>query len=342
MPNLLEKIVDFMIDLIGKEYIKEYPTYYTFPTVCHNKCKDTASHKLYLYKNPDTTPLFTCFTGCGDTFNIYTFIQRYYKMQGKKIDFFEAYKIFHGVEYIKTTKTQIIQEQNIPTFVNPAQIILPEYDDKILNLFPILHTNPWALEGIDINVLKKYRVGYSKSYEATIIPHYDYRGRLIGIRQRTTNEELARFMKYLPLKIGSELYSHPLSMNLYGLYHNQENIAISKTIILAEGEKSVLQAETMLKNNNVVAVCGSSISKWHKDMIVNYLQVENIIIAFDKEYKTFEERYKYIQNIKLKIGYMNNFANVFVLIDKKGIFKLQESPFDRTAKDFYELEYIRV
>lgn len=338
----LKQIIDFVSNLIGKEQIIETPTHYILPTICHNEYSETASNKLYLYKNPETVPLFTCYTDCGDTFNIYTFIQRYHETRGRKINFLESYRIFHGRDYRKGNKKKEKQDISLPAFIDPSQVFLPEYNHGILDLFKSSSLNPWAIEGVDLKTLEFFKIGYSKSYEAVIIPHFDWRGRLIGVRQRTTNNSTMQYAKYMPLKVENILYSHPLSMNLFGLFQNQEHIATTKTVFLAEGEKSVLQADTMFENNNVLAVCGSSISKWQKDILIHYLNVDRIVVAFDKEYSNWEERCEYIERMRKTVGYLTHFAEVYLMIDDEGDFREKESPFDRTVKEFYEMKYVQL
>lgn len=333
------QIIEYVKTLIPDEFIRETENYYILPTICHNEDYRDASHKLYLYKNPDSAPLFTCYTECGDTFNIYTFIQRYWELRGEKLSYRDAFKKFHGIEYnqqfVIDTKEIIYNEK----YTNPLEVQLTGYSTSVLDMFKTKETDPWALEGIDIEVLKKFRVGYSKSYEGVTIPHFDWRGRFIGLRIRTYNDDKMKYAKYMPATIGNIQYRHPLSLNMYGLFENQNYIKKAKTVLLAESEKSVLQWETMSENNNtVLGVCGSSISKWQMDMLIYFLGVEKVYIAFDKEYKSYTEAFQYVERIKKQVGFLLNFADVYVLIDEHDRFKHKESPFDRTVSDFYSLK----
>lgn len=339
----LHKIVEYLETILPAGEIIEREDYYVMPTICHNEDHSHASKKLYLYKNEDSVPLFTCYTECSDTFNIYTLIQKYHDLKGTSVSYKEAYKEFHGVNYVPSGKQgERKQESELKynsKFVNPLEVELPSYSPHILDLFYTTHMDPWALEGIDLEVLKQYGVSYSKSYEGVMIPHLDRDGRLIGLRVRTSNIQKAKFAKYMPAHIGNILYRHPLSMNLYGLYENQENIKKMKSVMLTESEKSVLQWESMSEDkNNVLAVCGQSISKWQMDMLIYFLGVEEVVIAFDKEYSSYTEAFAYVERIKGQLGFLLNFANVYVLIDEDDVFRAKESPFDRTVSDFYKLK----
>lgn len=337
----LDKIIEYVRTLLPEEAITETENYYLLPTICHNLDWKNASKKLYLYKNEDSVPLFTCYTGCSDTFNIYTFIQRYYSLRDKELTYREAYKEFHGYEYKSSgkRKEEALEIKYDSKFVSPLDVVLPEYDNHILNLFHIDHTDPWALEGIDLEVLKQFQVSYSKSYEGVMIPHFDWQGRFVGLRIRTSNKHREKFAKYMPVKIGNIFYRHPLSMNFYGLNQNKQAIMDSRVVIIAESEKSVLQWESMSGDlNNVLAVCGQSISKWQVDMLIYYLGVREVVIAFDKEYSTYVEAFEYVEKIKSQLSLLLNFVDVYVLIDEDNVFQAQESPFDRTINDFYKLK----
>ena len=80
-----ENIITLVIGL-GADRYEEKENYLIFPTICHNENSEDASMKLYYYKN---TGLFTCYTDCGESFNIYTLIEKVYALQGKEIRFSE-------------------------------------------------------------------------------------------------------------------------------------------------------------------------------------------------------------------------------------------------------------
>ena len=334
-----EQIISFIKQLIPEELIIEKQDYYLLPTICHNEDPHHASHKLYLYKNPESVPLFTCYTECSDTFNIYTLIQKYYELRGEKLSYRDAYKKLHGEDFVVSDSYDEKEIKYETKFVNPLDVKLDAYNPSVLESFYISELDPWALEGIDLDILKKFKVGYSKSYEGVTIPHFDWRGNMVGLRIRTYNPNKEAYAKYMPMQIGNILYRHPLSLNLYGIFENQNNIQESKTVILAESEKSVLQWDTMTNSPNItLAVCGQNISKWQMDMLIYFLGVEKVIIAFDKEYKTYTEAFNYVNKIKEKISFLLNFADVYVMIDEDNIFHQKESPFDRTIRDFYKMK----
>jgi hypothetical protein len=328
------RIVEFLKTYVPKITITEYPSYYTMETACHNSVLDSSSHKLYLYKNEEAdTPMFNCFTECSESFSIFGFIQKREALNGNLIDWKEAKKIYFGGEVDKNL-TKSPEQKQAKEFTDPALVRLPEYSSGILSMFKQSSTDPWAEEGIDEDVLKRFNITYSKSFEGVIIPHLDWRGRLVGIRIRTTNATKAVDAKYMPLKVGSILYSHPLSLNLYGSFQNQKSIKKEKRVYLYEAEKSVLLHESMFGYSNAMAVCGKSLSKWQSDFIVQFLGVEEVIIAFDKEYETIQDAFRWIELLKPKLRYLSNFVKIGIMIDQHNVFQPKESPVDRGIDQF--------
>lgn len=330
----LDKILDYLKTLIDEERIVEKKDYFILPTICHNLDPDSAQHKLYLYKNEDTTPLFHCYTECSETFNIYQFVQKYFNLRGENLSYRDAFKKVNGIDYTPKVSIDIKEVKYDDKFSNPLSIRLDEYNDFLLDLFFLNELHPWHMEGIDLRILDKFRSGYSKSFQAVSIPHYDWRGRLIGIRVRNYDPLKEKNFKYMPLNINDLFHSHPLSLNLYGIFENQNNIKKAKKVYLFEAEKSVLQYEQMFDNNIALATCGKNISKWQMDMLVHFLGVSEVIIGFDKEYDSYSEAFEYVKGIEKQVQYLSHFAKVGILIDDKNLLSKKDSPVDGTYKTF--------
>lgn len=86
-----EQIITIMASLGAVEY-KEDDKALIFRTICHNVDISEASFKLYYYKD---TKLFHCYSGCGDTFNIYELIRRYYEIRGIEKSFYEIFSMIY-------------------------------------------------------------------------------------------------------------------------------------------------------------------------------------------------------------------------------------------------------
>jgi len=309
------------------------------PTICHNLDYQEASHKLYLYKNEDTVPLFHCYTECSETFNIYQLVQKYYRIRNQHLTYREAMKKIHGDNFeasFQKSPEPEIQYETI--FKNPLSIKLPEYSKYPLEMFYLDDIHPWRQEGMELEMLRKFEIGYSKSLQQISIPHRDWRGRLIGIRVRNLHEEKIQQYKYMPLYANQVFYSHPLSLNLYGIYHNQQEIKKAQKVYLYEAEKSVFFHHLLANNHLALSTCGKNISKWHSDMLIHFLKVKQVIIGFDKEYDNYSTTFDYVNKIKQQTTYLRNFVEVGILIDEEGILAQKQAPVDGTKSQFNRMK----
>ena len=76
-----DKIIFLLRSLGSEEYI-EHEDYIQFKTICHNQDIESASMKLYYYKN---THLFVCYSNCG-TMSIFTLMKHIYEERGIEYD----------------------------------------------------------------------------------------------------------------------------------------------------------------------------------------------------------------------------------------------------------------
>ena len=340
-------MIDKILQWLDKHDIpyKEYEEHYTLPTVCHNLVE--GSNKLYLYKNEDTVPLFHCYTACGDTFNIYTLVQRYYALRNKEFSFREAYKEIHGNEANVdwTHKQHKLQEVFSPAkpIDHPLDVMLPAYSINESALFPESENSPWGFEGISADIIQYYGIRYCPYTERLLIPHRDWRDRTIGYRIRHFSDEQMKYGKYRPLENinGTGYYKHPLSYNLYG-WSEAFDIHTTKEIYMYEGEKSVLLHAYLLNLYNAVAVCGSSISKWQQRFIC-LAQPTTVYICFDRDYTNWEQLYDKLKQWKQQTTILQMFCNVIAVVDVScNILQHKASPIDQTVDNFNALKRINL
>ena len=321
-------------------------------TICHNMPGE-GSKKLYYYSN---SKLFHCYTGCADpSFDIFELYIKTAKIQrnedvdlntavrkiaqkfgisGKEDnsseDQLEDWKILSNYERIKD--------------INPGngEITLKEYDDRILSRFNYeVEITPWLQEDITKAALAQAQISYYPGGEQIVIPHFDINNRLIGIRGRTLGKEDGEmYGKYRPLFVNQQWYNHPLGMNLYGLNVNKNAISLARTAIIFEGEKSVLKyASYFGEDNNIsVACCGSNLSA-HQVQLLLKLKVNEIIIAFDRQFETIgdEQFNKLKKNLMGLNNKYKNYANISFMFDKNMITGYKSSPIDEGKEKFIEL-----
>lgn len=314
---------------LGADRYQETNNAVIFPTICHNHDPDDASMKLYYYPKTHT---FHCYTDCSCTFNIFEMFKRRYDILGQSYDFYKDIVLQIEPTPIKRKRQEFIQryESIYDTPNHNPEVILPHINKGILSMYNFYPTAEWLNDGISEEAMRHYNILYSISDNKIIIPHYDKDDNLIGIRGRALNEEDLALGKYMPVKIEGKYYAHPLGYNLYGLNVVKDNIRAYRMAILAEGEKSPLQSETMFgpDRNIVVATCGSNINKYQIDLLIS-CGAERILIAFDNEGATWAERDAYFNKLKAICMKYKNYVQMGFTFDNGGLLGLKDSPFDR-------------
>lgn len=334
-----EQIIKIMLSL-GAERYEEGDGAIIFPTICHNPRENDASMKLYYYKD---SHMFHCYTECSENFDIFDLIKKVREINHEEFNFYNTiYEIADLVEYnIFNVTTQEGYISNIDKFENnKEEINLIEYNKVVLDVFRWRPAIEWLNEGITERAMKKFNILYYDYRHKIVIPHYDIDGKLIGIRGRALDPfEAEQYGKYTPLKVQNILYRHPLSFNLYGIYENKKDIMEYKTAIIFEGEKSVLKYGDMYDYNIALASCGSNLNLKQIELLVKELKVENIILAYDKEFKTFasKEGENYYNKLNKICKKYVNYCNFYFLFDFNNLLELKDSPIDKGKEIFEKL-----
>lgn len=323
-------------------------------TICHGG----DSHKLYYY---DNTHLFRCYTGCAEpTFDIFELVR---KVKERELE--QEYTLPAAVKYVAdyfgyspndrhafeelSIKDDLVYLSNLNRIkdisLQTQTVELKTYEAGFLKNLPRPRL-PWEQEGISKETCDYFDICYDPKNCGIVIPHYDINGGLIGIRERTLIQEIAeRYGKYMPMKIGKQMYNHPLSFSLYGIYQNQNNIRRARKAIVLEGEKSVLQLDSILgrENNIGVACCGSSFITYQAWLLIG-LGVEEIIVGLDRQFKELNDKehqklVKNLKNIHYKYG---KYVRISYLFDKEMITPYKSSPTDKGSEIFFDLYRNRV
>lgn len=339
IKNLDTEKIKHLLDELKIDYT-ETDSYLLMPTVCHHDDQDEASQKLYYYKD---NKFFYCYTECGPM-SIFKFLEHFYNARNISYDWYQDILVavencsvnstftenFDTAPYIKFNKYEKMTLQDLPV-----------YSDGILQVFTKYYAPEWLNDGISCAAMDKFNIMYSISQNKIIIPHYNIHNELIGIRGRALNEwEVENIGKYAPIKIENKWYSHPLSLNLYGLNKTQENIKQYGYCILFEAEKSVLQMESFSMPNCSAAVCGSNLNKYSLQILLRSCCPKEVILAFDNEEMPNEEKYFLkLYNLCKKYSHICNFSFIY---DYAGITKRKDSPTDRGEDIFKTLLSKRV
>lgn len=357
--RVLEEITEEQILKLLKSYgvepykIKEKEIW--FKTICHGG----HSHKLCYFRESKD---FYCYTNCGKM-SLFNLI-----MNIEKCDFSTSLKNICTVSGISIKR----DNRGFPRVINPELTYLQQrkertnkkkkfdftplkkIDSNIMDYFSTdIYYRGWLDEGITIESMDKFNIKWYELEKHIIIPHYDILGNLIGIRRRSLQEK-DKDNKYMPedqiMMPKKYNYAHSLGMNLYGLYENKEAIKKYQTVIIVEGEKSVLLSDSFFGEDSVtVATCGFNISNWQRNILLQ-LGVSTVVLAFDNDYPYIdfmdidEENLKSysdeeIEEYKKYKTYLNRidslgkkfapFCTTYKIWDREGLLDKKNSPFDK-------------
>lgn len=330
-----------LLSSLGVREIIDKGDYLITNTICHNENAEDASMKLYYY---DNTKMFMCYSNC-QAMSIFKFLKNYYETRGIEYDWVsDVYNVildcsnFKPNEGFDTPKYKSIRDKYETA---KRETVLPEYNAGALGVFVKHYPPEWLNDGITTTAMDKFDIRYSISQNKIVIPHYDAGGRLVGIRGRALNEwEVENVGKYMPMRLEQTWYKHPLSMNLYGLYENKENIKRNHICYLFESEKSVMQCEAFDMPNCAAAVCGSQFNKYQLNLLMKHCQPQEIVICFDKEENEGEDKYF---NKLYAIGEKyKNYCNFSFVYDRLGLLEMKDSPSDKGEAVFRKLLEKRV
>lgn len=336
--------VERFLRSLGVEDIDRQEDYLVCPTICHNPIGQAETMKLYYY---DKTKNFHCYTECSCNFTITSLYQRYMALNHQEVSYGEA--IYHLRQFLSLGEPEpfesiIIKKQEVPQ--KQDFITLPAIEESALDLFvPHYHHPLWLKEGITEAAQDRFDIRFSYAQNRIVIPHRDIDGRLIGIRGRAIDDEDLVFGKYRPMQFGTQMYNHQLGFNLYGLWEHKEAIAASRRVIIYEGEKSVLKDTSFYGKNSVaVATCGSQLNRFQMNLLIKKMKVNEITLAFDKEYeKPFsKEGENYRQKLVDKCSRYLGLTNLYYIFDEKGYLEMKDAPCDKGKEVFEELMKRRI
>lgn len=320
-----------------------------FPTICHNQLSDQSSLKLYYYKD---SKRFHCFTECQTNFSLIDLINAV--RSNNKLPKFNDHNMktflmqFCPAEFFETlSRQEAIYRSASDRFRTKIGLKeLPTYSENVLSAFSDYKAVEWISDGISAKTMEEFGIKFYIGAFAIIIPHRGLKGNLVGIRVRNLNysKELG-IPKYAPLYFERQLWAHPLSLNLFGLWEHRKAIQEQRRIILFESEKGVMQHHTMYgENSNAVAVCGSNFYQAQMKLIIKGFNVQEIIFGFDREYDTpySREADAYFARLWDMGKKYINYAKISLIYDNGYLTKLKGSPTDYGKEVFEKLYKTRI
>lgn len=272
----------------------------------------------------DPPVFFDYSSGIGG--NVYTFVKYYYKCSSKEaIETLKKYAGFDGEftaprEKMVATMTCKRFKQPKSNRKEPASTVLPndymeryeKRDDKLA---------VWEQEGISRESLDKFQVYYDSFSDRLVYPIRNIEGKIVNIGGRTLDP------LWKEKKQRKYTYFHQWgSMNtIYGIAENIEAIIQKREVILFEGCKSVLLADSW-GIHNTGALLTSHVS-------ANQLKILarlgcRIVFALDKDVRIRDDH---------NIGRLKQYVNVEYLWDREDLLGEKDAPVDKGFEVFQRL-----
>ena len=303
------------------------------------------SPKLYFY--PDTKIYFG-YTA-GRSYDIIALVQARLEITKQAHSFVDAINFILASTGIDSDVCQRITKKNTYNWedtlskylkIKSGISTLKTYDETILEQLPDIYPQSWIDEGITIDTMIKYGIKYYPRLQATVIPCRDKEGNLIGIRCRHWLPEEIERGKYRPLQLlNNNIYSFPTNKVFYGINYNWAEIERTKTAIVVESEKAVMQLDTWYHEKNIaLGMFGNKLSLTQKKDLLA-LGVSRVIYVVDNDWIGREEKFfeTWKSNINKFINAWEGYAQVEIVWDNLGLLNPKENATDHNLDTWEKL-----
>lgn len=262
----------------------------------------------------------------GQGGNIYTFIKAYFNCTGTEA--VEKIKEYAGIEgqviapREKMASTIVCRKYQKPVShqkESKSKILPPNYMERYEKREDKLAI--WEREGISRESLDKFQVFYDGFSDRLVYPVRDISGNIINIGGRAVaprwKEEGQRKYCYF--------FQFGTINTIYGIAENMEAIKKAGEVILFEGCKSVLLADTW-----GVHCCGAILTS---HLSLNQMKIlaklgVRVTFALDKDVKVWEDK---------NINKLKQYVNVSYIYDANDLLDVKDSPVDKGFDTFKTL-----
>lgn len=217
---------------------------------------------------------------------------------------------------------------------------LEPYDKSILDQLDHSVPQQWLDEGISLETMVKYQIGYYDRLDATTIPCFAQDGSLIGIRCRHWRPDEIEAGKYRPLSLlDGTTFKFPTNNVFFGINWNWGEIERTGTAMIVESEKAVMWLDSLYHEQNVaLGMYGKNLGLQRRNQLIK-LGVNRVIYIPDNDWigKTQSDFDKWEQDI-IKFGnQFKGYANVEVVWDNLGLLKEKENATDNGIETWNKL-----
>lgn len=316
-----------------------------FNTICHNI--DGGKYNL-AFNEEDK--YFTCFSECGCSYSLLSLVKKRRELIGEPCSIYRSMKWiceqcgidFNFKEEVKEVNNNIYNWQNLLRYTKEHKCSENKiYSNSILSELEDCVYLPWIDEGITEETQEKYQIKWYNRTQQVVIPVRNINGDLTGLHCRNTNPDLiADGMKYIPLRmLNGDEYKFQMGLELFGLNYNKINIEKSKSVILVESPKSVMQFDNFDMPNICVGMFGMGFSLQKLKLLLG-LGTDKFHIALDKQYEEIgNTEYKaWEKKVNKIIDIVRPYANeISVIWDKNNLLDYKDSPTDKGQDVFMKL-----
>lgn len=272
----------------------------------------------------ETGRFFDFSSGIGG--NLYTFIKFYNKCSSREaVDILKKYAGCDGDTYVprqKLLSTMVCDKFKLKQTSKKTSKItihpegcLEKYEKREDKL------QVWIDEGISKESIDKFQVYYDSFSNRLVYPIRNLEGKIVNIGGRTLDPQWKEkgLRKYTYFSSWGEMNV------IYGLYENMEYIKDKKEVILFEGCKSVLIADTW-GIHNTGALLTSHVNPKQLEILMR-LGVR-VVFALDKDVRIREDH---------NITKLKRYAKVEYLYDFGDLLNDKDAPVDKGFETFKAL-----
>lgn len=269
----------------------------------------------------ETGKFYDFSSGIGGT--LICFVKKYFNCSGKeainKIKEYAGAEITNTCVSNKLSATKICKQYAIQKKATSKKIS-KIYPENYMERYEVDYDklSVWESEGISRSSLEKFDVKYDSFSNRIVYPIKNIDGQIVNIGGRTLEPDWKErgIRKYT-------YFSGWGAMDIiYGLYENMEHIKEKKEVILFEGCKSVLMANTWGIHN-----CGALLTSHlnpHQMKILAKLGVR-VVFALDKEVRVTEDH---------NISKLKRYVPVEYLYDRWRLLEPKDAPVDKGEQTF--------
>ena len=271
------------------------------------------------------TNRFYCFSsGVGG--NVFTFVKYYNKCTSKEaVDILKSYAGYDNENYVprqklsiemtcKKYKPKVTKRKESTSKIFPKNY-MEKYEKRKYKLVI------WEEEGISPESLDKFQVYYDNFSNRLVYPIRNLSGDIVNIGGRTLDSDWKNkgLRKYTYFSSWGDMDV------IYGLYENMKYILEQKEIIIFEGAKSVMLANSWgIKNTG--AILTSHLNPSQMRLLVK-LGVK-VVFALDKDVNIRKDH---------NINRLKNYVNVDYLWDKYDLLDEKDAPVDKGLEVFKKI-----